>query len=123
MSDYHALRAKYPKWAHRRDVHRARRRKSRRRRRRRRARTRVRPVQSTDVTNVLLMQLLNQITGAQIVQPSTKHGSNVVSGYMGAVRPDRLAPVRAQDDRGRILQQAGMRQMQEQMRAIPAIVL
>ena len=110
-----ALRKKYPKWAHRHDERRKRKRHSRRRkrvRRTRRARThRAAAAKPVDVTNLLLMQLLNQIRGGQIVQPSRKHGSNVVSGYAGAVTPDRLAPVRSQDERGRLLQHAAAQQM------------
>ena len=105
------LAKKYPKWAHRKDwqrkkraraVYRSMRRHLRRKRKRRRAPKRPQP---SAVTNVLLMQLLAEIQGTgPIVQPSLKHGSNVVSGYASKVTPDRLAPVRSQDERRRILQ-------------------
>ena len=100
MSDYHALRAKYPKWAHRRDHHEKKKRRRRRSRRRsRRRRQRRGGNEQPDVTDLLLLQLLNQIMG---VGPhvmhrrlSRKHGENVQQGYGGAVAPDRPAPVRS----------------------------
>ena len=98
-TDYHELRKKYPKWAHRKDEHRKRRRKSRRRRRRRR-----RAAQGTS-TEGMLLSLLHQL----MLKPATlakKHGENVVTGYGNAVRPDALAPVRS-------------RQLADQMRAGP----
>jgi len=85
------LRKKYPKWAHRRDYHKKKRRRSRRRRRARRA-----TGEEGTVTNVLLMQLLNQIMGVNVGPlRAKKHGENVLTGYANAVTPDQLAPVRA----------------------------
>ena len=108
MVDHAALRKKYPKWAHRTAYHKKKRRRSRRRSRRRRRRARA----AEPSTNVLLMQLLHQIMGGVAVRPlARKHGENVVTGYAGAVTPDRLAPVRSQDERARMHQQAGQRQM------------
>ena len=99
MSDHEALRKKYPKWAHRRDHHAKKRRQSRSRRRRR-LRKRARAHKTPDLTNVLLVHLLHQIMGPHPL--AQKHGENVVTGYMGGVRPDRLAPVRSRDEyRGR----------------------
>ena len=95
MADYHELRKKYPKWAHRRDHHAKKRRQSRSRRRRR-SRRRAQAHKTPDLTNVLLVQLLHQIMGAKPL--ARKHGENVVTGYTGAVRPDRLAPVRSRDE-------------------------
>jgi len=94
-----SLRKKYPKWAHRRDYHKKKRRRSRRRRRRRR-RVRTTTTTTKTVSNGLLMSLLQQLMGSQ--QPvsgvSRKHGSNVLEGYGGSVRPDRLAPLRSRDE-------------------------
>ena len=98
MVDYHELRKKYPKWAHRRDYHRKRRRRSRSRsRRRRRAARKKAAVGTGTVTNVLLMQLLHQIMGvtAPVVPKSLKHGQNVTTGYSGANKPEPLIPVRS----------------------------
>ena len=97
MADYHELRKKYPKWAHRRDHHAKKRRRSRSRRRRR-SRARARAVKAPDLTNVLLVQLLHQIMGANVRPLAQKHGENVVTGYIGGVRPDRLAPVRSREE-------------------------
>jgi len=100
MVDYHELRKKYPKWAHRRDYHRKRRRRSRSksRRRRRAARKKAAAVGTGTVTNGLLMQLLQQIMGTNIRPLARKHGENVLTGYANAVTPGRLAPVRARDE-------------------------
>ena len=91
--DYHDLRKKYPKWAHRRDYHKKKRRRSRRRRRRRARAT----TGDGTVTNVLLMQLLNQIMGVNVslAKAPKKHGENVLTGYANVVTPAQLAPVRA----------------------------
>jgi hypothetical protein len=100
MTDYSELRKKYPKWAHRRDYHAKKRRRSRSRsRRRRRARATRRP-REDNVTNLLLLQLLNQIMGptTNFRTLARKHGENVVSGYAGGVLPDHLAPVRARSE-------------------------
>jgi len=99
------LRKKYPKWAHRRDHHEKKRRRSRSRSRRRRRRAarqkRQAAVGTGTVTNVLLMQLLHQIMGTNIMPLARKHGENVLTGYANAVTPDRLAPVRARDEYAR----------------------
>ena len=105
-----ALRKKYPKWAHRRAYH------AKRKRRRKKSRRKTAKTPKEDLTTLLLMHLMGQIQGVPV---SRKHGSNVVTGYAGAVVPDRLAPVRSQDDRARIFlddrarmhQQAGQQQM------------
>ncbi len=107
-----ALRKKYPKWAHRRAYH------AKRKRRRKKIRRKTAKTPKEDLTTLLLMHLMGQIQGVPV---SRKHGSNVVTGYAGAVVPDRLAPVRSQDDRARIFlddrarmhQQAGQQQMAE----------
>ena len=101
-----ALRKKYPKWAHRRAYH-------AKRNRRKTAKT-AKTAPNEDLTTLLLMHLMGQIQGVPV---SRKHGSNVVTGYAGAVVPDRLAPVRSQDERARMHQQAGQRQMAEAFRA------
>ena len=98
-----ALRKKYPKWAHRRAYH-AKRKRRRKKSRRKTANT----APKEDLTTLLLMHLMGQIQGVPV---SRKHGSNVVTGYAGAVVPDRLAPVRSQDERARMHQQAGQQQM------------
>ena len=111
-----ALRKKYPKWAHRRAYH-AKRKRRRKKIRRKTAKT-AKTAPNEDLTTLLMMHLMGQIQGVPV---SRKHGSNVVTGYAGAVVPDRLAPVRSQDDRARIFlddrarmhQQAGQRQMAE----------
>ena len=110
-----ALRKKYPKWAHRRAYHakRKRRRKKSRRKTAKTAKTGSR-ASKEDLTTLLLMHLMGQIQGVPV---SRKHGSNVVTGYAGAVVPDRLAPVRSQDERARMHQQAGQRQTAEAFRA------
>ena len=87
MVDHAALRKKYPKWAHRHAYHKKKRRRSRSRRRRR-----ARAAEPS--TNVLLMQLLHQIMGGTVRPLARKHGENVVTGYAGAVTPDRLPPLR-----------------------------
>jgi len=93
-----SLRKKYPKWAHRRDYHKKKRRRSRRRRRRRR-RVRTTTTTTKTVSNGLLMSLLQQLMGSQQLSGvSRKHGSNVLEGYGGSVRPDRLAPLRSRDE-------------------------
>ena len=97
MVDYHELRKKYPKWAHRRDYHAKKRRRSRSRKRRLRRRARRKVAKSGDVTNMMLMSLLHQIMGSNIMPVARKHGENVVSGYAGYVTPEALAPVRARD--------------------------
>lgn len=97
MVDHAALRKKYPKWAHRHAYHKKKRRRSRRRSRRRRRRARA----AEPSTNVLLMQLLHQILGGNVRPLARKHGENVVTGYAGAVTPDRLAPVRSRDEYAR----------------------
>ena len=98
--DRQAIRAKYPKWAHRRDYHKKARRRSRRRRRRKRRRGRAAaPVR--DTTELMLVQLLNQL----LLVPRTlakKHGENVLTGYADAVRPDKLAPVRSREEHRRL---------------------
>ena len=94
-----ALRKKYPKWAHRRDYHA----KKKKRRRSRGRRRKKKKISQQDVTTLLLLQLLGQIQGVN-APLGKKHGSNVVTGYGGAVAPDRLAPVRSQDERARVLQ-------------------
>ena len=94
MVDHAALRKKYPKWAHRHAYHKKKRRRSRSRRRRR-----ARAAEPS--TNVLLMQLLHQIMGGTVRPLARKHGENVVTGYAGAVTPDRLAPVRSRDEYAR----------------------
>ena len=106
-----ALRKKYPKWAHRRAYHAKR---KRRRKKIRRKTAKTAKTSKEDLTPLLLMHLMGQIQGVPV---SRKHGSNVVTGYAGAVVPDRLAPVRSQDERARMHQQAGQRQMAEAFRA------
>ena len=101
MVDHAALRKKYPKWAHRHAYHKKKRRRSRSRSRRRRRRARGTTSSGTATTNVLLMQLLHQIMGVDVRPLARKHGENVVTGYAGAVPPDRLAPVRARDEYAR----------------------
>ena len=120
-----ALRKKYPKWAHRRDYHA----KKKKRRRSRAAGTRrkKKKISQEDVTTLLLLQLLGQIQGVN-APLAKKHGSNVVTGYGGAVAPDRLAPVRSQDERAREIEEQNKRlmdaeirrQMEAQMRGPPA---
>ena len=70
-TDYHALRKKYPKWAHRRDEHRKRRRKSRRRRRREKREKRG----SAASTETMLVSLLHQLMAPATL--AKKHGENV----------------------------------------------
>ena len=91
MSQYHELRKKYPKWAHRRDEHKKRRRKSRQKRRR--ARKRARKAAGTS-TEGMLVSLLHQL----MLKPATlakKHGDNVLTGYANVVDPDTLAANRS----------------------------
>ena len=112
-----ALRKKYPKWAHRRAYH-AKKRRKKSRRKTKKGRPKGGRAKTEDLTTLLLMHLMGQIRGVPV---SRKHGSNVVTGYAGTVVPDRLAPVRSQDDRARIFlddrarmhQQAGQQQMAE----------
>ena len=105
-----ALRKKYPKWAHRRDYHA----KKKKRRRSRGRRRKKKKISQEDVTTLLLLQLLGQIQGVN-APLAKKHGSNVVTGYGGAVAPDRLAPVRSQDERARVYQETNQRQMQNEL--------
>ena len=106
-----ALRKKYPKWAHRRDYHA----KKKKRRRSRGRRRKKKKISQQDVTTLLLLQLLGQIQGVN-APIGKKHGENVVTGYAGAVVPDRLAPVRSQDERARVYQETNQRQMAEAFR-------
>ncbi len=110
-----ALRKKYPKWTHRRDYHAAKKARSRKRRRSRRRRKKKKKISQQDVTTLLLLQLLGQIQGAN-VPLAKKHGENVVTGYGGAVAPDRLAPLRSQDERARVEQETQERQFKEAFR-------
>ena len=91
-TDYHELRKKYPKWAHRKDEHRKRKRKrSRRRRRSRRAAKREK--HGSTSTEGRLLSLLHQLMlGGTLAK---KHGENVITGYADKVKPDALAPVRS----------------------------
>ena len=90
-TDYHELRKKYPKWAHRKDEHRKRRRKSRRKRRRSRKKREKRGTGTS--TEGMLLSLLHQLMlGGTLAK---KHGENVVTGYADKVKPDALAPVRS----------------------------
>ena len=107
-----ALRKKYPKWAHRRDYHAK---KKKRRRSRAAGRRKKKKISQEDVTTLLLLQLLGQIQGVN-VPLGKKHGSNVVTGYGGAVAPDRLAPVRSQDERAREIEDQNKRLMAEEIR-------
>ena len=107
-----ALRKKYPKWAHRRDYHAK---KKKRRRSRAAGRRKKKKISQQDVTTLLLLQLLGQIQGVN-APLAKKHGENVVTGYGGAVAPDRLAPVRSQDERARVYQETNQRQMAEAFR-------
>ena len=109
MADLHK---KYPKWSHRKKHSEAAKRRQRARRiavRISRAHKRKRKKVSTpDVTQLLLLQLLQQIQGNTVIRtPSMKHGSNGLTGYGGAVRPGRLAPIASRDERARILGQRG----------------
>jgi len=106
-----ALRKKYPKWAHRRDYHA----KKKKRRRSRGRRRKKKKISQQDVTTLLLLQLLGQIQGVN-APLGKKHGENVVTGYGGAVAPDRLAPVRSQDERARVYQETNQRQMAAEFR-------
>jgi len=103
-----ALRKKYPKWAHRRDYH------AKKKKRRRRSRRKKKKISQQDVTTLLLLQLLGQIQGVN-APIGKKHGENVVTGYAGAVVPDRLAPVRSMDERARVYQETNERQMQNEL--------
>ncbi len=95
-TDYHELRKKYPKWAHRKDAHRKRRRKSRRKRRRAAKRARRPKRGSATSTEGMLLSLLHQLMlGGTLAR---KHGENVVTGYAAKVKPDALAPVRSRAD-------------------------
>ncbi len=98
-ADYHTLRAKYPKWAHRRDDHRRRRRKRKRARRSRRKKKQSREKMGS-TTEGMLMSLLHQLMlGGTLAK---KHGENVVTGYADRVRPDALAPVRSRAEMRRM---------------------
>ena len=98
MTDYHELRKKYPKWAHRKDEHRKRRRKSKRRRRRAaRARGRERQKRGTAAsTETMLVSLLHQLMPGTLAK---KHGENVLTGIAGKVKPDYLSPLWSQHER------------------------
>lgn len=92
--DRHALRRKYPKWAHRRDYH-----KKSRRRSRRKSRRRKRAAAAGPDTEQMLVMLLNQL-----LRPATlakKHGENVLTGYANTVKPDLLPPVRSKEQHRR----------------------
>ena len=92
-TDYHELRKKYPKWAHRKDEHRKRKRKrSRRRRRSRRAAKREKHGTGTSTEGMLLSLLHQLMLGGTLAK---KHGENVITGYADKVKPDALAPVRS----------------------------
>ena len=92
-TDYHELRKKYPKWAHRKDEHRKRKRKrSRRRRRSRRAAKREKQDTGTSTEGMLLSLLHQLMLGGTLAK---KHGENVITGYADKVKPDALAPVRS----------------------------
>ena len=110
MSELHK---KYPKWAHRKKHLDAKKRRQRARRiavhvLRAHKRRRRKTSSTSDITHILLLQLLQQIQGNTVIRtPGMKHGSNVLTGYGGAVRPGRLAPVVSRDERARILGQHG----------------
>ena len=93
-TDYHALRKKYPKWAHRKDEHRKRRRKSRRRRRRAAKREKRGSAASTET---MLVSLLHQLMAPMTL--AKKHGENVLTGMAGKVKPDYLSPLWSQHER------------------------
>jgi hypothetical protein len=106
MTDYHELRKKYPKWAHRKDEHRKRRRKSRRKRRRAK-RKKEREKQGSTSTEGMLLSLLHQLMlGGTLAK---KHGENVITGYADKVDPNALAPVRS-----RYLMREAMAEPQQQ---------
>ncbi len=95
-TDYHDLRKKYPKWAHRRDEHKKRRRKSRRKRRRSRKGRRKKVAAAGTSTEGMLVSLLHQLMlGGTLGPLAKKHGDNVLTGYADKVAPDALAPVRS----------------------------
>ena len=92
-TDYHELRKKYPKWAHRRDEHKKRKRKRKRKRRRSRKKTRKTEKHAGTSTEGMLISLLHQLMlGGTLAK---KHGDNVLTGYADKVAPDALAPVRS----------------------------
>ena len=93
-TDYHELRKKYPKWAHRRDEHKKRKRKRKRKRRRSRKGLRSKTEkQAGTSTEGMLISLLHQLMlGGTLAK---KHGENVITGYADKVNPDALAPVRS----------------------------
>ena len=92
-TEYHELRKKYPKWAHRKDEHRKRKRKRSRRRRRSRRRAKKREKHDSTSTEGMLLSLLHQLMlGGTLAK---KHGENVITGYADKVNPDSLAPVRS----------------------------
>ena len=91
MVDYHELRKKYPRWAHRRDHHKKRKRRSRRRRRKRKKQGQQ-DVQGSTTEGMLLSLLQQLMLGGTLAK---KHGENVTTGYLDKVSPDALAPVRS----------------------------
>ncbi len=93
-TDYHALRKKYPKWAHRKDEHRKRRRKSKRRVRRAKKREKRGSAESTET---MLVSLLHQLMAPATL--AKKHGENVLTGMAGKVKPDYLSPLWSQHER------------------------
>jgi len=97
-TDYHELRKKYPKWAHRKDEYRKRRRKSRRRRRRTQNRGRRLQKRGTaESTETMLVSLLHQLMAPTTL--AKKHGENVLTGMAGKVKPDYLSPLWSQHER------------------------
>ena len=95
-TDYHELRKKYPKWAHRRDEHKKRKRKRKRKRRRSRKKTRKTEKHAGTSTEGMLISLLHQLMlGGTLGPLAKKHGDNVLTGYADKVAPDALAPVRS----------------------------
>ena len=102
-TDYHELRKKYPKWAHRKDEHRKRRRKSRRRRRRSRKKREKRG--SEESTETMLVSLLHQLMAPATL--AKKHGENVLTGMAGKVKPDYLSPLWSQHERNMIHSRSG----------------
>ncbi len=93
MPTHYDIRAKYPRWAHRRDEHKRRRRKRRKRSRRKKKSDQAR----TQALRLLLSQML---LGGPVAK---KHGENVRTGYSGAVKPDLLNTWRSEVERNKIL--------------------
>ena len=93
MPTLYDVRAKYPRWAHRRDEHKRRRRKKRSRRKKKSDQAK------TQALRLLLSQML---LGGPVAK---KHGENVRTGYTGAVKPDLLSTWRSQVERNKILDQ------------------